>query len=116
MSSTSGEAKVVLPTFDGKKDSFQVWWIRFQAYAHLKGFKASFEKEADLPSSEKEALDVTIADGKKKQAAKDRNAMAVSCFTLAFTTTGLLAMEKHQLSFFGAQKNIRHFALTKCHS
>ena len=88
--------KFVLPTFTGKKEDFQVWWIRFEAYANLKGFKAAFEDptkgEDDLPATEKEALDLTKDDGKKKKEALDRNAMAVSCFTVAFTTTGLLAI------------------------
>ena len=70
MSGSSSESKVVLPTFDGKKDSFQVWWIRFQAYAHVKGFKAAFKKggEKDLPASEDESLDLSKDENKKKQA------------------------------------------------
>ena len=71
-----------------------MWWIRFQAYAYVKGFKAAFKKgsEKDLPASEDESLDLSKDEDKKKQAAKDRNALAVSCFTLAFTTTGLMAI------------------------
>eukprot|EP00957_Ditylum_brightwellii_P119504 9117842-Ditylum_brightwellii.AAC.1 len=45
---------VLLPTFDGTSKMFQIWWIRFKAYASMYGFMQSIghEIDSDLPDSE----------------------------------------------------------------
>ena len=92
LSTPSADSKVSLPTFDGSRTKYQVWWVRFSAYAQLRKFKAAFEKEDDLPSSEDAEIDLTKDEGKKQMAAKSRNDLAIALFTLAFTTDSLLAI------------------------
>ena len=45
---------VKLPTFDGDEEKFQLWLVRFEAYATCCGFRAAVrdEPEKDLPANE----------------------------------------------------------------
>eukprot|EP00957_Ditylum_brightwellii_P135991 10370693-Ditylum_brightwellii.AAC.1 len=51
---TERTARLQLPTFDGKDESFLVWWERFQAYAVVYSFNETLESggKSDLHSSE----------------------------------------------------------------
>ena len=42
---------VTLPTFQGGKKKFAVWWKRFLAYATLKKFAEALEPKFVLPSN-----------------------------------------------------------------
>ena len=83
-----------VPTFDGDEAKYPIWWSRFSAVAKLKGFhKALLDGgDPDLPDYEDEAIDVSTAEGKRKQAAVRRNDVAISCFTMAFTTEALIGL------------------------
>jgi hypothetical protein len=53
-STSSADIKSVkVPTFDGKRDSFQVWWLRFQAFSKAYKFRSAIDdtKEPDLPDT-----------------------------------------------------------------
>jgi gag-polypeptide of LTR copia-type len=95
MLSTS-EKSVKLPTFDGSPKNFQIWWVRFVAYARVVKFHKSISKDAldpDMPGSEAEELNATDDAGKKKIAAKNRNAVTMANLSMAFTreaTMGLI--------------------------
>jgi hypothetical protein len=94
MSETSSEKGVKLPTFDGDYKKFQMWWTRFSAYATVYKFWQALTDEDDdvRPSSEDEELDLTTAEGKKQEAAKKRNEVAMASFTMAFTSEGVVGM------------------------
>ena len=36
---------VSVPSFNGKNEEYEMFWIRFQAYASLKGFEVSIDPE-----------------------------------------------------------------------
>ena len=85
---------VRLPTFGGEHKDFQVWWMRFTAFAEVYGFAESIKKTKDpnLPSSESASVDETTEEGKKQGKAKKLNAIAIANLTMAFTSESLIGM------------------------
>jgi hypothetical protein len=77
-----GIKSVKVPTFDGKRDSFQVWWLRFQALTKAYKFRSAMDdkKEDDLPDKEAPPVGDTTA----QEEARERNSTAVYYLTLAF--------------------------------
>lgn len=55
----SPDKAVRLPTFDGKSENFQVWFLRFKAYAAVHNFEAALgdKAEASLPAKESDPID-----------------------------------------------------------
>jgi hypothetical protein len=88
---TNTDKTVRLPTFDGKKKNFVMWWTRFKAYAKVQKFdKALGEtEERDLPDSadEAEALDRNDHANIPALLAVARNDRALASLAVAFTTT-----------------------------
>ena len=83
---------VSVPSFNGKNEEYEMFWIRFQAYASLKGFEVSIDPEQmDVELPVKYNVFDTDADIMKieKEAIK-RNSQAVAAFTLAFKTPALM--------------------------
>ena len=76
---------VVLPTFSGKDEAFQLWWTKFRAFATTKGcIKALLGKEGDLPNKEDATLDETVPEQKKRIDARSRNSLAMAYLLSAF--------------------------------
>lgn len=86
----SAEKSMKLPTFSGKDSEYQMWWIRFRAYATVYKFveALSSTREADMPSKNSTALDPTNDAAAIK--AKDRNNVAMANMTMAFTSDALM--------------------------
>lgn len=91
-SNTNNENKV--PTFDGNRTNFEVFWPKFQAYAKSKGFSSVIKRDGPdpkLPASLYEADGTTrrnlSADEKK---AYEKNSKAILALTNAFSTVTLL--------------------------
>lgn len=82
-----------LPLWNGKESTFQVWWTRLVAYALVYGFhKALVGTEKNLlPDKEDDVVPDSDA-GKKSDAARKRNAIAVANLTMAFTTDSTMSM------------------------
>ena len=55
MSDTLDTRSVQLPKFDGKNESFELFWPKFMAYANLKGFgnMITTVRHPDLPDDKK---------------------------------------------------------------
>ena len=74
------EAKVKslkLPTFDGAHKKFQLWWVRFTAYATVYKFVQALTigGEATLTGlTEATVIDTSTDAGKEQEAAKKKNA------------------------------------------
>jgi hypothetical protein len=94
MMDSAVEKTVKLPTFDGERKNFHVWWMRFKAYATVYKFSAALKEggEADLPKTEDDVLDETKSDEKRKADARKRNGVAMANFAMAFTTESLMGM------------------------
>jgi hypothetical protein len=85
--------KAVLPKFDGKREYFQVWLMRFMAYATVMQFVTALDRnKAGLPVSETATIDERTAGGKKLAAAVKANLQAMACFTMVFTKASLLLL------------------------
>jgi hypothetical protein len=86
------ETSLKLPTFDGKDANFSMFWMRFKAYAGVKGFLQALQQDPDedMPLDEAVVLDPNDAQEALQIAAKKRNALAVASFTMAFTTQTLM--------------------------
>ena len=91
---TTTEKSVKLPQFDGSRDKFQIWWVRFAAYAMVYKFRKAIKDTADpdLPSSEDAPIDESTAYGKKQAAAKRRNNVAMANLTMAFSSEELMGL------------------------
>ena len=89
-----GSKTVSIPLFSGEQEKFQIWWMRFTAFATVKKFKKALKEggDSDLPPRHDSRIDTSTDEGKKQQSALDRNEMAVACFSIAFTTEGMLSM------------------------
>jgi hypothetical protein len=85
---------VRLPSFSGKTKDFMVWWVRFRAFATVHRFvlALSDKDKADLPDKEEEVLDESDVEGKKKIAARKRNAVAMANYSMAFSCESNLGM------------------------
>ena len=82
---------IKLPLYDGNRDTFQMWWTKFMAYAIFYKFYAAIAgdgPEADLPA--KEELGTT--ETKENEEARKRNSLAMCSFTMAFQTESLLTL------------------------
>ena len=83
---------VRMPVFDGTHATFQVWWMRFTAFAIVHRFKAAISPEGaeeDLPATEAAAIP-TGADGAAARAAVRRNSVAYANLSLALNSEQLV--------------------------
>ena len=93
MMSSSDSRKMYVPIFSGEPKDFQVWWMRFTAFAALAGFAAAIKntRDVDLPPTEDTVL--TDSDDDKKMAkARSANSLAMANLTMAFTTEALMSL------------------------
>jgi hypothetical protein len=76
-----------LPLFDGTTAKFQIWWVRFKAFTSCSGFSKALEDsiEPAMPATELTAIAVDDAGALVKRA-KERNQLAFTQLTVAFTT------------------------------
>src|SRR5688500_2379031 len=89
---------VKLPTFNGEPKEFQVWLLRFKAFACVHGFKSAVERTVDvnMPVSASAMIDETTVDGKLQMKAKRANKAAMENLMMAFVSEGLMGLI-HQL-------------------
>jgi hypothetical protein len=90
----ASEKSVRLPTFSGEQKDFQIWWMRFYAYAGVYGFAsaAGQTRNPDLPSKESDTIDESTDVGKRQKVAKKANSVCMASLTMAFTTEQLMGM------------------------
>ena len=58
------QTSVKIPTFHGQEKNFSMFWMRFKAYAGVKGFVAAIQigGETDMPMAEDDALDPVLPE------------------------------------------------------
>jgi hypothetical protein len=91
---TTYEKSVRLPTFDGTVEKFQIFWMRFKAYAKVYKFSQALKTggETDLPRTNSTSIDLGTDAGKLQAEAKKRNEIAIANFTMAFTSEGTISL------------------------
>ena len=85
---------VKLPTFDGTHSSFQIWWMRFMAFATIHRFASAVSKEGpeeDLPESEGSAIPAGNS-GAAARAALRRNSVAFANLSLALNSEQMVRL------------------------
>jgi hypothetical protein len=77
-----------LPLLDGKPAKFSSWWMKFKSYGTIDNFSLAIQRTADtdLPPTEASA----VSSDNKGRLARQRNLMAISCRTMAFSDAALL--------------------------
>jgi Arginine methyltransferase-interacting protein, contains RING Zn-finger len=90
---TDTSKTIKLPTWNGDRKTFQLWWTRFKAYANkdgwIKALKPAFANK--LPSKEEGAFDSDpAAIAKKQKEAVKLNAEAVWAISMALTTNSIM--------------------------
>ena len=93
MSETNEKVTVKLPTFNGKKEKFELWWWRFKAYTAVAKFGDSIKEkfDRDMPL-DFETLDKDPVVAERQEKALHRNALAVADYTMAFDNEDLMAL------------------------
>ena len=83
-----------LPTFDGRKENFTIWWTKFQAFTTVKNFRELLFDDNDIPLSQTNADGLDANDSKNKPALKAviRNNVAMAQLTMAFEAQALLSL------------------------
>jgi len=81
-----------IPTFTGNEDDFNLWWMRFRAFATLAGCAMAIGRVADanLPSDDSSPL----KDDEEIKARK-ANFYAMYALTLAFQTETLMDLVRN---------------------
>jgi hypothetical protein len=96
MEGLSSEVKSArLPTIDGTLDKFPIWWTRVEAFEVVQKFEKAIRvngPDSDLPASNSEMIDESTDDGKKKSAAKKKNAIAILQLSMAFTKEAMMQL------------------------
>jgi hypothetical protein len=95
MDSNSDAKSLQLPTFDGKYENFQLWWVRFMAFATICKFAQALRSGGEnelIGQSENAIVDETTSSGKAVSAAMKRNAYAVASLTIAFTSEATMGL------------------------
>ena len=83
---------VSVPSFNGKNEEYEMFWMRFTAYTGLRGFAESVDPEIqdpELPVKHNE-FDADVDTAKTQREAVKRNAQAVAALTLGFKTPALM--------------------------
>ena len=84
-----GSKSVQVPTFNGKKSMFGIWWPRFRAYCTVKKIGRALYQTFQLPP-DPEKLPTKEEDKKKFERMIEDNDECVAGLTLAFTTNQLM--------------------------
>jgi hypothetical protein len=94
LNATTYEKSVRLPTFNGSVEKFQIFWMRFKAYAKVYtfAFALTIGGETHLPADDATSVDISTPEGVLQAAAKKRNEIAVVNFTMAFTSEGTISL------------------------
>jgi len=71
-----------LPLFHGDDKMYPEWLRAFKAYCKIKKCKQALTLDEDMPESDNTAIPETEV-GKRQQAAKDRNDLAMALLTQA---------------------------------
>ena len=82
-----------LPTWDGERASFPVWWTRFTTYAMMQEFSDALEEQFKTTLPTKPGVydaDATIA--KAQKTAEKQNKAALFAFTMTFTTAQTMTL------------------------
>jgi hypothetical protein len=83
---------VRMPTLDGTEGEFQIFWVRYRAYAEVHDFARALVHDTDMPADNSVLLDETTPVGKLQKAAVKRNKIAMANFTMAFTSKGTISL------------------------
>ena len=83
-----------IPSFDGDANHFQLWWKKFKAFAVFSGFAEAIQDSIDpnMPDSQDSSIDYSTEEGRRQGLAKQKNSLAISCFTMAFSKEGVMGM------------------------
>ncbi len=79
---------VRLSAFDGDHKKFQIWWMRFKAYATVNKFSEAIGTtgEDDLPASEQAVIDESTPEGKKQLQPRDGMVLLLHiCLSMTFS-------------------------------
>ena len=92
---SSSEKLVKLPTFDRAPKNFQIWWMRFIAFAMVYKFNKVINKDTldpDLLQTEADVLDESKEEDKKKIVVKNHNSVAMANLAMAFTSESTMGL------------------------
>ena len=83
---------VRMPTFSGTEGEFQIFWVRYRAYAEVHDFARALVTDPDMPADNTVLIDPATDEGKLAKAAVKRNKIAMANFTMAFASEGTMSL------------------------
>jgi hypothetical protein len=91
---TMGSEKARMPTFDGKKENFETWKMRWEAFAMMENFSSAIGDKVDpnMPAKYDVDIDDTTAKGQAQVKARKANMRAVAYYTMAMKSVRLMAV------------------------
>jgi hypothetical protein len=89
---TDTSKPIKLPTWNGDRETFQLWWTRFKAYASKDGWKRALRPSFanELPSKEEGAFYSDPAIAKQQKEAVKLNAETVWAISMALTMNSIM--------------------------
>ena len=90
--SFKADKSIEMPKFDGKKEHFQDWWVKFRSFAIAKGVYKALVDGNDLPTSDDVELEESVPAQKLQIAARTRNNMAMAYLLNSFKNDRLTNM------------------------
>ena len=81
----SEDSSAKIPVFDGTQKGFMMWWVRFHAFAVMRGFARALKDDPSMPEN-----DTVIPADEEAKLAKKANEVAMASLTMAFKTDAML--------------------------
>jgi hypothetical protein len=84
---TMGSEKARMPAFDGKKENFETWKMRWEAFAMMENFSSTIGDKVDpnMPAKYDVDIDDTTVKGQAQVKARKANMRAVVYYTITIT-------------------------------
>ena len=106
-----------MPSFDGTDEKYQLWWLRFKAFANVHRFGQALEigGEMTMPTREDTVLDRKVASEKASIDARERNMVAMANLSMALTTDGDISLiyESYTTEWLNGQAHLVVKSLTE---
>jgi hypothetical protein len=86
---TMGSEKARMPTFDGTKENFETWKMRWEAFAMMENFSSAigYKVDPNIPAKHDVNIDDTTVKGKAQVKARKANMRAVVSVLTGFPAT-----------------------------
>ena len=80
----SEDSSAKIPVFDGIQKGFMMWWVRFHAFAVMRGFACALKEDPSMPEN-----DTVIPADEEAKMVKKANKVAMASLMMACKTDAI---------------------------